>query len=179
MKTTSFAGILALIVFILACSSCDSMRTRRMSRCAITFPDSLEFVVGGMAGVRHWENVSQTYRQVILVDSFECSFCRVQKLQRYRDLFKEAVEESKFDLVVILSPKREDASSLREFLLAHDFTLPVYLDPDHLFLDMNPCIPSDARFHSFLLDSSGHPVYVGDPLKGNRAYKQFEKLIDR
>lgn len=180
MKSKSLVGLFALIVFLWVCSSCESYRARRLSRCAIALPDSLEFIYSGEATVRHLDmSLPPDYKQVILVDSFECSFCRVQKLQRYRDLFEEAIEGRKFDLMVILSPKREEASSLREFLLAHDFSLPVYLDPEHLFLDMNPSIPSDARFHSFLMDSSGHPVYVGDPLKGNRAYKQFEKLIDR
>ena len=40
-------------------------------------------------------------------------------------------------------------------------------------------LPKDARFHIFLLDSSGVPVFVGDPLKGNKAYKQFENIISR
>ena len=150
-----------------------------MSRCVITFPDSLTFVHEGMVGVRYWEKESPKYRQVILVDSLECSFCRVQKTRRYKDLFEESIAEGLFDLVVILSPKKEDAETLREFLLAHDFSLPYYLDPEGTFISLNPCIPKDARYHVFLLDPSGQPVYVGDPLKGNRAYKRFEQIISR
>ena len=179
MKKNSCASLLALIAFLLLSSSCDSIRTRRMSKCVVTFPDSLEFVHDGMSGIRHWEKVAPTYRQVILVDSLECSFCRVQKTRRYKDLFDESIDDGKFDLVVILTPKKEDVETLREFLLAHDFDLPYYLDPEGEFMSLNPCIPKDARFHIFLLDPSGVPVYVGDPLKGNKAYKQFESIISR
>lgn len=179
MKTNSCANLLALIVLLLACSSCDSLRTRRMSKCVVTFPDSLEFIHDGMVGVRHWEEVAPTYRQVIFVDSLECSFCRIQKTLRYKDLFDESINDGKFDLVVILTPKKEDVETLRDFLLAHDFDLPYYLDTDGQFIALNPCIPKDTRFHIFLLDPSGVPVFVGDPLKGNKAYRQFEKIISR
>ena len=167
-----------LISLLLLCSSCDSYRARRMEKHAIAFPDSLEFIYQGEAGVRHLDVTSPpAYKLVMVIDSVQCSFCKVQKLQRYRDLFKESIDGGKFDLLVILSPKRGEADDLREFLLAHDFSIPIFLDQDNTFLTLNPFIPSDARFHSFLLDASGHLVFIGDPLKGNQAYKKFERVI--
>ena len=134
-----------LISLLLLCSSCDSYRARRMEKHAIAFPDSLEFIYQGEAGVRHLDVTSPpAYKLVMVIDSVQCSFCKVQKLQRYRDLFKESIDGGKFDLLVILSPKRGEADDLREFLLAHDFSIPIFLDQDNTFLTLNPFIPSDA-----------------------------------
>ena len=181
MKKIAFA--VALMLALAGFSACDNFFTSRtldrFSRQVIVFPDSLELLFDGMALSRNLNRGSAPYKQVILVDSLECSFCRVQKLQRYRDLVIESIEEGKFDLVVIVCPKREEAGLLRQFLLAHEISIPIYLDPDCRFIALNPGIPSSQRFHMFLLDASGHPVYVGDPLKGNRSYEQFERIINQ
>lgn len=181
MKKMTFAVVLMLA--LAGFSACDNFVTSksfaRFSRQVIVFPDSLELIFDGMALHRNLNRRSAPYKQVILVDSVECSFCRVQKLQRYKDLVGESIKEGKFDLVVIVCPKREESGLLRQFLLAHEISIPIYLDPDRRFVALNPGIPSNQRFHIFLLDASGHPVYVGDPLKGNRSYEQFEKIINQ
>ena len=170
--------LVALAVALLACLIIGNRKGRRMSQCVIAFPDSLECIYDGIALTRHLDVAAPpAYKLVMVVDSLQCSYCKIGRLQRYKDLFEESLEEGKFDLVVILSPKRGEAESLREFLLAHDFSLPIYLDSGNTFLGMNRCIPSDVDYHSFLLDASGHPVFIGDPLKGNRSYKKFERLI--
>ena len=171
-------GLIALAAALLCFAIFRGGKGRRMSQCVIAFPDSLECIYDGIALTRHLDVAAPpAYKLVMVVDSLQCSYCKIGRLQRYKDLFEESLEEGKFDLVVILSPKRGEAESLREFLLAHDFSLPIYLDSGNTFLGMNRCIPSDVDYHSFLLDASGHAVFIGDPLKGNRSYNRFERLI--
>lgn len=171
-------GFMAVLVIVLTIFLVGYLRKDRLTQCVIVFPDSLECISGNKAEFRHLEDSAQPdYKLVMLIDSLQCSFCKVQKLQRYRALYEESIEEKRFDLIIILSPKKDDIDTLRDYLFAHDLYLPVYLDPSNAFLSMNPCIPSDVDAHTFLLDASGHPVFVGDPLKGNRAYERFERLI--
>lgn len=177
MRRTCLLAILFCTAFLASCDNfVTSYTVKRFSKNVIELPNPLELIYKG-------EVVSLVpkapFKQITLVDSTECSFCKVQKLQRYKDLLAESIEEGKFDLIVILCPKKEEGPTLRDFLLAHEFSIPVYLDLDQSFQARNPGIPNNRRFHTFLLDASGHPVYVGDPLKGNRSYKQFEKIINQ
>lgn len=58
-----------------------------------------------------------------------------------------------------------------------DFPYPVYVDFNCSFRKLNTGIPEDVRFHSFLLDKNGHPVFVGNPNANETLNHLFEKVL--
>lgn len=54
----------------------------------------------------------------------------------------------------------------------------LYLDCDGNFARQNFHIPSDKRFHSFLIGRNGKPIFVGDPLAGDALWNLFCKVVD-
>ena len=137
-----FNVIITILTGIIFLSSCDSRDTKRLYRSIIVFPDTLELILQGKAIPRHIDvAASPNYKLIILIDSLECSYCKIQKTQRFQGIFEESVKNRKFDLITILSPKQEDTYTLREFLLSRDFSLPIYLDAESKFPALNPGIP--------------------------------------
>ena len=83
-----------------------------------------------------------------------------------------------FRIVTIFAPRQEEYDEVIRQLMVLDFPYPVYVDFDGSFRKANPCIPEDKRFHSFLLDKEGHPVFVGDPLASDRMMELFKEALE-
>lgn len=56
---------------------------------------------------------------------------------------------------------------------------PIYIDQYGEFRSLNPRIPDDKRFHSFLLNKNGYPIYVGNPLNSQKLFDIFIKHLKR
>ena len=170
---------LCLVIFVACDTGITPRQINRFYNSTIVFPDSLEFFFNGVSSFVRIDNESvHTKRQVIFIDSLECSLCRVQKSLQYEDLFMESLEKRKFDLIIIISPPRMERSTVRAFLLNRDLKVPIYLDSNNSFYSINPPLHSSRLFHAFLLDNSDHPIYVGDPSRDGKLYELFEHIIN-
>ena len=56
-------------------------------------------------------------------------------------------------------------------------SFPIYIDLYGDFYRINQDFPSDRRFHTFLLGKDAHPVFVGNPLHGEKMSKAFERVL--
>ena len=72
---------------------------------------------------------------------------------------KENLEEVKFQLSIANHPEH------------------IYIDSFNTFSKINQHIPTDQRFHSFLVDSNGKPIFVGNPLSNMRLAEIFHDII--
>lgn len=175
-------ALFTLCLFL--CAACDVTVTthqiNRFSKTAIVFPDSLELFFNGQSSFVSFYGKEglNPRRQVILIDSLECSLCRIQKVSQYEDLFLESIMDRKFDLIIILSPSKMETSLLRDFLLNHNLKVPVYLDSNNGFYSKNYLLQTNRHFHAFLLDNSGFPVFIGDPSRGGKLYELFKQSIN-
>lgn len=59
-----------------------------------------------------------------------------------------------------------------------DFPYLVYVDYSGSFAETNMSIPEDNRFHSFLLNKEGRPVFVGNPLASDRMMELFKEALE-
>lgn len=60
-----------------------------------------------------------------------------------------------------------------------NFPFPVYIDEFGEFYRQNKDFPSDRRFHSFLVDADGHPVFIGNPLSSEKLWEVFENTLSK
>lgn len=107
-----------------------------------------------------------TLRQLKLIvyyDSLDCSSCRISHLMDIYPLY-EMADTSNFSLLTIFSPRKDDLAEVRNQIKIQNPPIPVYIDVDGSFSKLNKSIPSDTRFHTFLIDANNKPVFAGNPL---------------
>lgn len=114
---------------------------------------------------------------IVYYDSLECSSCAVRHLYDKIDLYELADSIESFDVLTVFSPCEEEYDEVMKELMLLDFPYPVYVDSGRNFRRTNSCIPEDRRFHTFLLDRSGHPVFVGNPVASGDLWRLFEKVL--
>jgi len=54
----------------------------------------------------------------------------------------------------------------------------MYIDDRHLFPAANPGIPTDIRFHVFLLDKNNRVTLIGSPLHNESLWNLYKQTID-
>ena len=173
---------LRLILFLaLAASlvSCESMRIRKQMKAfmksEIVLPEDLHHVCG-----RSMETSSEIDAGPVLVmyhDSLECSSCQINHLFDNLSLYEKA-DTAGFSVVTVFSPRQEEYDEVLKQLVLLDFPYPVYIDFSGSFRNGNmESIPEDRRFHTFLMDGDGHPVFVGNPTLSADLMALFEKAL--
>ncbi len=99
--------------------------------------------------------------------------CQISNLADITGLYELADSLDIFEVMTIFTPKKEEYDSVVKNLMVHDFEYPVYIDFTGSFRKINTGIPDDKRFHSFLIDSNGHPIFVGNPVASNELWSIF------
>lgn len=117
-------------------------------------------------------------KMIFYFDSLECNHCRIEHLLDYHIIYKTTENAPEFDVMIIFSPRQDDYDSVVEELMIHDFPFPIYIDFNGEFRKQNYFIPSDRRFHSFLLDGSGHPVFIGNPIASDSMSSLFDRALE-
>lgn len=117
-------------------------------------------------------------RLVVYYDSLECSSCGIHHLYDRQELYMMTDSLDSFDVLTVFSPRGEEYDQVMKELMLFGFPYPVYVDSYGDFRRANSAIPSDKRFHTFLLDRSGHPVFVGNPVASSGLRELFDKVLD-
>ena len=176
------ALFLIVFFFIAACRPNDKLQQLKaevvaFERQQIVIPSGLVCVKSGQV-LSEW-GLEDIPHFVYYFDSTECVGCRLQHVINLSPLFQEDSYGEKYDVIPIFAPKVEDRDKiLQEAKYAlHDYSL--YLDLDGRFLKENPRMPSDSRFHCFLLNREGNPIFVGDPAANPKMRRLFSKIEKR
>ena len=178
MKLTKNMALLATMTALILLPSCARQELKReMKRfmaSEIVLPAEMEKSQGGTFVPVRREELSGP-KMIVFIDSTECSSCRLSKLMVYDSVERLSREGGNFRFVVLISAKKSESAKVRDLLLHSEISFPVYLDTEHDFRRLNPSIPDDVRFHSFFLDGSGHPVFIGNPAGSARMMSLLEK----
>ena len=143
----------------------------------MVIPDQLEVVQDGSLS-SYSLNPSINNHFVIYYDSLSCSSCQIKRLSENDYLFNLSDSLKSFDVLVIFSPKEDHVIDVIQSLLGTGCSYPVLIDTQHEFALSNPHIPSDNRFHYFLLNKESKPIFVGNPYDNDRLYNSFIKSLN-
>jgi len=142
----------------------------------ISIPNDIQVV-----SERHVHQVAASIiagsKLVILYDSLECSSCQIGHLYDYLWSYEKLDSIQSCQLMTIFSPRQEEYDEVVRQLMVLNFPYPIYVDMSGSFRKINKCIPDDKRFHSFLLDKNGKPVFVGNPMSGPRMMELFMEAV--
>lgn len=106
---------------------------------------------------------------IVYIDSTGCFSCRFHFYEWKQFMKKVEIENQKTNLIFII--QSINTIDVEKLFKDNNFNSPVIFDPDGTFA-MNNKLPSDPRFHTFLLDSANKIVLIGNPIFSG----QIEKL---
>lgn len=118
------------------------------------------------------------YKMVVYIDSAECTPCSLSKLRFWNPLIKKARAAKKdIDYVFIVAPKPSEMDDINLELSITDLQNSIYLDTAYVFKEKNPSIPSDCKYHSFLLDHKNKIKFVGSPILNKKILKLYKETV--
>lgn len=178
-KKRSLFLLICASFLIVACSDCGKIRKTMTDfmGSVIVIPDDLECICS-----RRIENINtedlKPARFIVYYDSLGCSSCRISHLT---DLFPllDMADTSDFSVLTIFSPRQEELEEVRLKLMVADYDFPVYVDVNGSFSKLNGGIPTDVRFHEFLLDEMGKPFFVGNPTSNEQLSELFTRVLSK
>ena len=158
-------------VLLCSCTVTDNQKKkladelRLFREVAITFPDNL-------LAKRYDEQapdislLNRPLKMVVYVNREGCGSCKITGLLPVYQFILENRHVEKFGMVVILSPSHIKLSDdyLEQFRLRQTF----FFDLDGSFERLNPHLPENERFHTFLLDENNKVVLVGNPVRNTK-----------
>lgn len=172
--------LLYLICFLIitSCSDIQSIKhdLRQFRKTTINLSVSCEVVKNRNIS----KGVLPTGKETMIVyyDSTECNKCKINHLIDFLSLYDDADNKGTYNVVTIFAPRQEEYDEVMASLMKQDFPYPIYVDFDGSFRKANRCIPEDKRFHSFLLDKDGHPVFVGNPVSSEKMHELFKRALE-
>jgi hypothetical protein len=145
----------------------------------IVVPQGIRQIIAGRDSVVINPASNIEARLIVWVDSIDCSSCRVSKLSEYAEVIDFIVEvERKFIPVFLFSPSRSNMKEVHRAINTMRFdNYPIFIDEDYMFSAMNPHVPADKRFHTFLIDKNGKVVLVGNPVNNPALWELYKTTI--
>lgn len=171
------AAIVRMLPLMLAVSCCNSLprELREFMALEISIPSDMLCIEEGH--VISASAVSDSAVLVIYHGRNECSSCTIAHMYDNLSALEEISSCGKCRVMVIFSPPEDDVLDIIDKIRALKYPFPLYVDQYGDFARLNPDLPADKRFHSFLIGSSRHPVFVGNPSGSGRLYALFVKVL--
>ena len=116
---------------------------------------------------------------VVYVDSVVCSSCRLKEMYKWDDfLSKLESVSSQIKVFFIFATSYDNIRKLKISAKTLPNSFPIYMDTTNIFLRMNPHIPHNPMFHTFLLDENNNVLLVGNPLENEKIKKLFWQIVE-
>ena len=170
--------VLLVIFSMTSCAEQQISRTLKNFRAStITIPEDLQKIHRRSQTTIEGCDTG-TPVMIIYHDSLECSSCRISHLIDFLDLYELSDSLGTFKVMTIFSPLEYEYDDVLSKLIVNNFEYPIYIDFSGTFRQQNKSIPEDRRFHRFLINSAGLPVFVGDPKASDQMWTLFLKSLE-
>lgn len=167
-----------VMFFLLVGSSCTSSQEEdiaKLKALSISLPlDDMEYLASFADKGEKRDSIPLGLSFVVYKDRNTCSPCEVSHLGQWNSIIKKANEQIPVRFVFIFAPKEEEHHDVEHLYKSRKFLQSIYLDHHLAFEKYNPEL-NNPRFHSFLMDSEGKLLYVGDPTEN---YSNEKNLLN-
>ena len=174
--------LIVICILMMSLSACKEYHISRQLRSfmnnTITVPSEMQVICGrNICPVDTYS--ANKARLIILFDSLECSSCQINKLFNYVSAYEKIRALPDCDLMTVFSPRQEEYDETVRQLMILNFPYPIYIDFLGNIRKLNKCIPDDTKFHRFLINKNGKPVFVGNPMHSPQMMELFMETMDR
>lgn len=108
-------------------------------------------------------------------NSPSCGSCEASNIENEESLYYKKYPDVCFVYIFRTSPKEEKL--MYKNLCAKRVKGVVYIDTSGVFQKENPQIPSQRIFHTFVLNSGGEILMVGNPFANDRMRQLFHNVL--
>lgn len=112
---------------------------------------------------------------VVYVDSSFCTGCTMRKIGEW-NRYKKDIKDHIFTIYIILE-KNQSLDDIENLYYNSDVLYPIIVDTCYMFRKMNPRLPKEDIFHTFVLNNENKIVFVGDPIVNQNVEKLFSDFI--
>lgn len=175
---TRIVSYLTLLCLIVSCCGERISMARILSaftKHEIVIPDDLECINNKTLSLID-KSTLKPLKLVIFHDSINCTTCHIAHIAEYYPLYMMSDTYS-FSVLTILSPEQSDVEEIKKELITRGFCFPIYIDTYGSFKNLNEHIPTDQRFHCFLLNQDNYPILVGNPLANTNLHELFIDIL--
>nr|WP_195458329.1 hypothetical protein [Alistipes sp. D31t1_170403_E11] len=170
--------IILIWIFFVGCSQRQVRKELELlNMTAIYIPSNMEIVQNGQLSDSLPKKIVNDIKLVIYNTSDGCTPCRVSHLYDFEKLFK-IDSQKRFAPIIIFAPESDKYHEVITLLEQQSFEFPVYIDKLNELRKKNTQIPSDTRFHTFLLDKKNKVVLVGNPIYSDAMWSLFKSTLD-
>ena len=171
----SIIGIMICLLFLGCKSEKEQVRDKieQMKSCPI------ELCLDKMECRRNPLNkLDKKYTMVEYIDSTECTPCALNKLRIWNPLIMEARAKGvDINYIFIVAPKPSEMDDINLELGVTDLQSSVYIDTSYEFRKLNPSMPIDNKYHSFLLGENNEILFVGSPIKNEKVKNIYKRIL--
>lgn len=176
--------LLFLIPFLSCCMvGCSNERLIRdkineMQSEPIDIPMSdMLYICNDKSVLSQSDGIDYPFRLVIYFNDNGCISCSAKRLFVWNSmLYLE--EQGRVQFVFILRPSQDKIDDVINSYYDSGLEHSILVDTCGVFMGRNTKIPEGEIFHTFLLDSIGNVVMVGNPLENIKIKEMFDKLVN-
>lgn len=166
--------IINLIVFFSCNNNTMKKKLSILTSQSINLPVKAKVTYNGIDTVMN-DMFESELKLIAYTDSTGCLSCRINKMNMWIPFLKYAeMYDGRLKFYFIYHPTL-DIRILRDAMMLNPIDYPVIIDEKGSFEKLNPHLPKDEIFHTFLLDENNNVILVGNPLYNKEIEKLFYK----
>jgi len=121
--------------------------------------------------------LTKSCKMIVYLNAKGCESCKMQALLSVYQFVLKNIHRKNFGVVIILNPTYIESSDhfLKNILFCHT----VFYDLDGSFERLNPQLPKDERFHTFLLNQENKVILIGSPIRNAKLNKLYLAEIQK
>lgn len=188
MKNGGVFTIAIIFMSLLLCYACKEkedneyerslkLKLRSFKESAFVFPESMLAKNYNEKEPADTNLLNRPYKMVVYLNSEGCQSCKLQSLLPLYLFVRENENLEKSGVIIILNPS--DFSKVDGILSQMRFRYTVFYDLDGALEHLNPNLPPEERFHTFLLDDKNSIVLVGNPLHNIKMKRLYMKELSK
>ena len=121
--------------------------------------------------------LQSSVKMIVYLDKQGCQGCKLLDLLSFNSFINELQIFKKVGIVVLLHPSQFDATDY--FLGQIRYNHTVFYDLDGSFERLNPHLPKNERFHTFLLDENNRIILIGNPIGNPKLKKLYLAVLNK
>ncbi len=114
------------------------------------------------------------------IDSATCSTCYLQKAARNELICRmEELSNNEFYNIFIINPDNKAKKRLEAEFRDKAIPQTIFVDSANVFTEVNPNIPSESMYHTFLLDENNKVILVGNPIANEKIGDMLQSVVKK
>ena len=170
------------ICFFFSCNSPkkelqDAIEQMQSRKIAIPYEQMNCWANDSILKVSPWEKAK--LKLVHYIDSATCSSCYLQKVKMNDYLFRmEELSNNEFYNVIIINPGNKMNEELEKLFSEKLIPQTIFIDSTNNFAQVNPNIPHETKYHTFLVDDNNKVILVGNPIVNKKIKDIFMSIVE-